>query len=153
MRYAMRTLVVTALLLPLAGTTTSAQGNPPKLDTMKVVEQRKEPRTARNMLTLEELESKSFQTVYDAIESMRPFWLRPRGPTHLQGTESAATPVKVYLDNVHIGGVDELKGMPIRTVKRITFLSGPEAQQRYGVGNENGVILAETIGLPIHKDP
>jgi hypothetical protein len=145
MRAGMAVLGV-ALMLPLARATSGAQASPPKLDTMKVVEPRKEaPRGGRNLLTAEDLLSKNYNNLYEALDALRPFWLRARGPSRLDMSGQGPS-VRVYLDEVRLGAVDELKLMSIRTIRRVTFLSAPEAQARYGVGNESGALVIETLG-------
>jgi endo-1,4-beta-xylanase len=119
---------------------------PQTIEGMKVVEEKSEPRRVggRNLLTQEELLAKDFQNVYDALEALRPFWLRARGPNRLD--PNASPTVKVYLDNVKLGAVSELKMQSIRNLRRVYFLTGPEAQARYGVEHENGAVVIETLG-------
>jgi hypothetical protein len=83
--------------------------------------------------------------VYEALQALRPFWLRARGPSRMDPSGQAPT-VKIYLDNVALGTVDELRVLSVRTIRRLSFMTGPDAQARYGVGHENGAIVIETIG-------
>jgi hypothetical protein len=140
-----KTVIGVVLMLPLALATSAAQ-SPTRLDTMKVVEEKKEPqRGGRNLLTSEELLAKDFTNVYEALQALRPFWLRARGPSRMDPSGQAPT-VKIYLDNVALGTVDELRVLSVRTIRRLSFMTGPDAQARYGVGHENGAIVIETIG-------
>jgi hypothetical protein len=53
---------------------------------------------------------------------------------------SGAITVMVYIDGTKVGGVQELKRIPAQDVREIRFLSGSDAQQRYGVGHSAGAI-------------
>jgi hypothetical protein len=143
-------IAAAAALVVVVSGIAHAQAGPPKLDTLKVVEERKEPvRGTRNLITADELLEKNFNSVYEALETLRPFWLRARGPTRLTPGEASAPSVSIYVDNVKLGTTNELKMMSVRNIRRASFLSAPEAQMRFGVGNENGAVVLETLG----KDP
>ncbi|MEP6618393.1 MAG: TonB-dependent receptor plug domain-containing protein [bacterium] len=107
------------------------------------------PRINRNVLTQADLKELHAENVYEAIEAVRSVWLRDRGPTSFTAKATRAdslsggTPI-VYMDDVKLGGVDELKRISIRDVVSVSHLSGPEATARYGVGHAAGVILVQT---------
>ncbi len=94
------------------------------------------------MLTREQMLEGHFTTVYDAVEALRPAWLRPRGP------DSFAFPstVWVYIDDVRAGGVDVLQNLQPGLVNTVRWYSGPEATGRWGVDHGAGVIHVSTWG-------
>lgn len=93
------------------------------------------PQGDRNLITQAELSSRRFSSVYAAIEGLRLNWLAPRGPVNR---------VEVYLDGVHLGGVETLFTIPVPSVESIRHLDGIEAAARYGQGHDQGVILVTT---------
>ncbi len=119
---------------------------PQQLGEVSVVDERKDlARRDRNQLTGEELTDKDFNNVYEALEALRPFWLRARGPSRLDAS-SEVTAVRVYVNGLRVGSVDELRAISPKTIRRVMFMSGPDAQARFGVGNENGAVVVETLG-------
>jgi hypothetical protein len=59
-------------------------------------------RSSRAPISMEEIQDLPMQyTVYEAVQRLRPRWLRPRGPASFSG----AAPVMVFLDAVKVGGV------------------------------------------------
>jgi len=94
--------------------------------------------TSRDMITQKEL---AMQTVaYDAIQSLRPTWLRPRG------TDSIRTPsqVWVYRDGSRLGGVEMLRTTSTADIAEIRFYDAAAATQRWGMGHGAGVISIAT---------
>jgi hypothetical protein len=90
-------------------------------------------------VTGEELRQASFaRNTYDALEQLRPLWLRPRGRTSL--VEDASVPV-VYVSGIKHGGVTSLRGIEVNDVRQIDFMSPLDAQTRYGIGHSGGVIV------------
>lgn len=90
--------------------------------------------TGRDIITQEAL---AMQTVaYDAIQSLRPTWLRPRG------TDSIRNPsrVWVYRDGSRLGGVEMLRNMSTADIAEIRFYDAASATQRWGMGHGAGVI-------------
>jgi len=129
-----------------------------------------------DVITAEQVDHALVKTAYDAVEKIRPGFLRraerpqtvygnrkgqpdvaPLGRgrdtermfatdrSTLDATESdvgrsGAMTVMVYVDGTKMGGVQELKRIPAQDVHEIRFLSGSDAQQRYGAGHAAGAI-------------
>jgi len=95
------------------------------------------PSTRRdsNRLTAEELAVSSARDVIDAIESLRPAWLRAR--------EKNIAPV-IYLDNVRQIDIGTLRGTPLTNVAEISFLNANDATTRFGTGHAAGAIMVKT---------
>lgn len=100
----------------------------------------KVPRVDQSIITGEELVKSHFINPMDALEALRPAWLRARGPDSFV----APSEVQVYLDNVRLGGVDTLKSIDLRIVRFIQHFDGVSATARWGVGHAAGVILIST---------
>jgi hypothetical protein len=98
------------------------------------------PRRDQNVITGEELTQGHFITVYDAVEALHPPWLAARGPDSFV----APSEVLVYLDNVKLGGVSQLRNLDLHSIRYIRHYDGVAATARWGVGHAAGVILIST---------
>lgn len=95
-----------------------------------------------DLITSEELRETDLQdaTVWDAVQRLRPAWLRSRGTT---GAGDRTFP-RVFLDGVDIGDLDELRRIGTRDVREIRFMNSRDATTRYGTGYPGGAILVRT---------
>jgi hypothetical protein len=78
---------------------------------------------------------------YDAIQRLRPAWLRKRG----QMSVTLASDIMVYMDNVQIGGTGALRSIPVTAVISMQFLDATSATQRWGTNHVHGAILIRTM--------
>jgi hypothetical protein len=137
-------------------------GRPVELDEVRVAGVQRERRLSRLPVTLEEVRSVRAPNAYEALETLRPQWLRgqrgqttartaeqrpalpaqrPRGeapPTELMIVEPG---VAVFLDGAKLPGVDELRHFPADMIGSIEFLDGPAATTRFGTGYGQGAIV------------
>ena|SRR5712691_2445952 len=89
-----------------------------------------------NLLSAEEIENAktSISTAYDAVQMLRPRWLQkhkplPEGPPDvLRDT----IPIRIYLDDHSMGGLDFLKTVAVAMVQEMRWLSANEAASRFG---------------------
>ncbi len=95
----------------------------------------------RSIITQREILEHKFETVYDAIQALRPIWLQPRGANSLQAT---STQVQVYLDNNHLGGVETLSTVNLGSVVYIRHYDGAAATARWGLNHGQGAIYVST---------
>jgi len=100
------------------------------------------PTRDRNVLTAAELERVPVETAYDAIQRLRPEFLRARGQVSLEN-RAASLPV-VYLDDMWLGGPDALRTIRIGEVHEIRYYNAADATTRYGTGHASGVIAVVT---------
>jgi hypothetical protein len=93
---------------------------------------------SRNVITQEALEQSGLQesSIWDAVERLRPNWLRSR--TSTIGFDRVY-PV-VFVDGSRFGGVDVLRSLRVQNVDEIRYLSPQDATTRYGTGYLGGVI-------------
>jgi hypothetical protein len=102
-------------------------------------------RAGRSDLIVEEqLRSRGFASVYEAVETLRSNWLRPRGQDTLIGT---ASEVQVYMDNVRMGGVGTLRQISPSTVTFIQWYNANDATARWGIGHGAGAIYVSTRAI------
>ena len=95
------------------------------------------PRSDR--ITRAELEELPTFTARQAIQKLRPSWLRPRTST-IRGGSGTRHTATVFLDGMARGGLSALDGMDIREIEEIRFISASDATTRYGTGYPGGII-------------
>jgi hypothetical protein len=98
------------------------------------------PRKDPNVITGEELASRSTLTARQAIEQLRPQFLRTRGTTTL-GNAQTTDVIWVYFDGTRMGTVDVLNNIGVHEIREIRYLNPSEATNRYGTGHVQGAIL------------
>lgn len=100
-------------------------------------------RVSRNVITAEEIREVDALTAFDAVERLRPAFLR-RGRVNVDG-DTKSFPI-VYLDDLKLGGIDELRRIRASQVARIEYLSAADATFRFGTGHSGGALLVTTVG-------
>ncbi|HET9010208.1 MAG TPA: hypothetical protein VFN38_00270 [Gemmatimonadaceae bacterium] len=128
MRLFPRALVAASLVLAAAGCA------PPQPSTAA-------PRADRNVLTAEQLRSQSWSNAYEAVEALRMNWLKPRGSDSF----NSPSVVVVYLDNVKLGGVENLRSLQLANILSIRHYDANQANARWGVGHAAGAIQVVTL--------
>jgi hypothetical protein len=103
------------------------------------------PRTGGSVIAQEELEALPALTVLQAIERLRPSWLRGRVTT-VRGATRARYFAYVFVDRVPTGDLEVLGRMNAMDVREIRFLSASDATTRYGTGYPGGIIEVFTKG-------
>jgi len=92
----------------------------------------------RSVLTRAEMSEHVLSNAYQAIELLRPEWLRQR-PPDVWGQLSAATAV-VYLDDQRLGPLSTLRDISVNDIESIRLVTVAEATTRWGTGHNQGVI-------------
>lgn len=102
-----------------------------------------------NMLTREELEGSGTSNLYDAINRLRPQWLR--AGTNTQTTQrGGGQQVVVYQGTTQLGGVEVLRQMAPSYVSSIRYLEGNQASNTLpGLGSR---VVAGAIVLELPRD-
>jgi hypothetical protein len=95
----------------------------------------------RSVITQQEILEHKFETLYDAIQALRPHWLQTRGTNSLQAT---STQIQVYLDNNRLGGIETLSMINLGSVVYIRHYDGVAATARWGLDHGQGVIYVST---------
>lgn len=91
----------------------------------------------------QEIEESSARTAYHLVQTRRPQWLQTRGFTTARQA-AGQDGIRVYMDNARLGGVDEMRRVPLAAAEYLRFLSAREATQRWGSGHMSGAILIST---------
>lgn len=101
---------------------------------------RSEGRQDQRLLTVEEMQASGYSDAFSVVQALRPQWLWTRGTTSINQAEG----VKVYLDGSLMGGPDQLRQIPVRSISSIRHMDGLEATNRWGLDHGLGAILVST---------
>jgi hypothetical protein len=91
-----------------------------------------------NLITAEDIAGIPVTNAYEAIERLRPLFLRNRGKTSIN-TPNTQFPT-VYVDGVRYGDLNSLRAILAMHVLDIRSYNGAEAGARFGLQNTAGVI-------------
>ncbi len=92
-----------------------------------------------SVITAEELAGVPELNALEAVQRLRPRWLRGRG----QASFTAQQGVRVYVSGVLRGYAGELASIRAQAIESMRFLDGREATARYGTDHGDGAILVE----------
>lgn len=95
-------------------------------------------RRDRNVITRAEIDQSPEHSALTLIRTLRPGMLRDRGKTSIAQPDPG---IIVFLNGQRYGDIGSLEGMEVSNIEEIRFLDAAEAQQRYGMGYPQGVIL------------
>jgi hypothetical protein len=90
-------------------------------------------------LTRAELAGAGSVNALEAVQRLRPAFLRVRGPTSILNTTARTRPV-VFVDASEYGEIETLSSFPASRLEEIRFYSGSEAVTRFGSTYGAGVI-------------
>lgn len=111
--------------------------------------QSSESRGSGDVITAEQLATIQVSTAYEAVQQLRPQFLRQRGVTTLRGAgpegqptgiNETGTELVVYVDKMRAGGVERLHDIGIEGVAEIRYVNARDATTMYGTGHAGGVI-------------
>jgi hypothetical protein len=122
----MRKLLLVPFLLVLTACATNSSG----------------PRRSMSVLTADEIAELPVRTAFEAVQRMRPQWLRRRSsPTANNPAPNLAV---VYVDGVRWGDVNDLNSMRVENIESMRFLGSTDATNRFGTGHTGGAIMVTT---------
>ena len=99
------------------------------------------PRRDTRRIQLEEVTEamgQNMQSLYDLVQSRHSDWTRPTL------TINGSHQVTVYLDRARLGGVEQLRTVPLTIVASARYLTASEAQAEFGLDNLGGTIAITT---------
>jgi hypothetical protein len=98
-----------------------------------------------DLITLEEIERvrPSVSTAYDAVQTLRPRWLKPREKvlTGRPDEPVEMAQMHVYLNDLDQGGADYLKTILAESVLELRWLSANQAASRYGPTHGPAIVV------------
>lgn len=84
------------------------------------------------------------RTAHDAVQHLRPQYLRTRASPTVHGRP--ADPIRVYVNGTLWGSVQALERIRAEEVVRIRYYRPSDAQQRFGMDHGSGAIEVVTVG-------
>lgn len=94
-------------------------------------------RRSADVITAAEIQKVTgLTTAYDAVQRLRPQFLRTHGRSTFVGSEG----IVVYVDGMQRGDLDALRQIGINDVKEIRYVNARDATTKYGTGVNQGVI-------------
>jgi hypothetical protein len=92
-----------------------------------------------NILTAREIATIDVSTAYDAIERLRPLFLRSRGKTSLSNIRNQQY-ATVFINGVRNGDISTLRDFPANTVLEVRYYTVAEGAAIFGLQTVGGVI-------------
>jgi len=92
----------------------------------------------RSVITEEELATAHVTSAFDAVERLRPLWLRSHGEMSINTPGTAYA--NVYVDGQRYGDLNTLRNLLANQIAEIRYYNGPEGASRFGLQNTSGVI-------------
>ncbi|MBW3572641.1 MAG: hypothetical protein KY467_16180 [Gemmatimonadetes bacterium] len=103
------------------------------------------PRVSRDLITQEELRGTGAANLFDAVQRLRPHWLRG---ANLSNRTAGGTEIVVYQGNTPLGGLDALRTLQVSYPASMRWLDGTQATNTLpGLGSRR-VAGAIVITLP-----
>ena len=93
---------------------------------------------SRYVVTEADLANVGDESVYDALQQLRPTFLRSRDPQ--TSSNPVPTPVAVFVNGGRTEGLDALRSIRASTVKEMRFYEPQDANTKFGTGHNGGVI-------------
>lgn len=91
-----------------------------------------------NVISRDELNTINASNAYDAIQRLRPQYLRSHGSTSTTVLDGGLP--AVYVDRNYYGDIYSLREFGLGSVKEIRYYSPSEATSRFSTGSPNGAI-------------
>lgn len=131
-RALLRHAVLPALALAAAACAASPAGRPDLA-----------PATRRNfdIISREEILQRTWANALDLVTTLRPQWVRQRGPDSLTGQ---ATPVQAYLDGSRLANLAALSNISTAGLHSVEWVDGLQATARWGLDHGQGAIVLHT---------
>ena len=99
---------------------------------------------SREVLTAEEISRTSALTAYEAVQMLRPAFLKAQGPKAvLSSPRSTIYPV-VYLNGAYHGELASLKSLYVSDIQDIRYIEPQQATIMFGTGHVAGIIMVNT---------
>ena len=107
------------------------------------------PAADPDIITVDQIVRSKATNAYDLIASLRPQMFTAHGAPTTRGQQPVtpgrqAMPVVVYIDNVRVGPIAELKSLATLDIREIRYLSPRVATDRWGENHAGGVIAVTT---------
>ena len=99
------------------------------------------PKSSSTLITAEEIERTGMGNAFDAVQRLRPRWLRAREVLSLDNNAPRMAQIRVYIDDRDQGDLEYLKTIPAERILTLEFVSSNEAGARYGPSEGPGIVV------------
>jgi hypothetical protein len=136
----LRTLAIGGSLVIAAAVSAPAHAQEPATTTVAqqqtpTAERQRAPRPRRDVISRQELAESGATNLYDAVQRLRPGWLRGGAASNFRGGGQGFV---VYQDNAPLGGLDALRQTSIEFAEELRFLDGNMASNTLpGLGSQH----------------
>jgi hypothetical protein len=130
MRIKYLAVLAAGLAMACASTSTGASGSTAGVSSTT----RRNP----NVITREEIEAAHVYNAYDAVQTLRPAFFHSHGSNTMSASDNGLP--KVYLNHQLYGDTESLRNLEVSAIREIHYYNGPEASNRFGLGNVAGAI-------------
>ena len=97
------------------------------------------------ILTQEEISASGVSgNAFDVVSRLRPNFLVSRGPNTLGNAQRTTMYPNIYLDGIPYGDINTLRNIDSSQIAEIRLYQAGEAQTKFGMGNNGGVIAITT---------
>lgn len=125
--------VITLSVLALACAAGSVAGLAAQADSTAPAKAAKSAKHDDNHLAADEIAASKRPTAYEAVDRLRPRWLRK---DMLTGED-----VVIYMDEQNLGGSDKLRDMPSVDIEELEYVPHADAVRRWGSDIKGSVIV------------
>ena len=98
--------------------------------------------SSASAVTAEQIQETSVSTAHEALQRLRPRWLRSRGQMSVEHPNAGYA--VVFVDGVRYGDLRVLREINADAVEEMEFIDARDATTRYGTGYTGGIIMVTT---------
>lgn len=102
-------------------------------------------RPDRNVVTADQLQGMERLSLYEALQRVKPLWLRSARGADSFGAPQGRRGLRVYLNGSFYGGVADLQGIRAQNVEEVRYLDKRKATLRFGTDHSEGALLVSTL--------
>lgn len=92
------------------------------------------------IIRFDELHAAPYGSAYEAVEKLRPRWVRSRS----QRLVARPSEIAVYVDRVHFGTLQSLQSIPTEGIEAIEWMDAETATQRWGKDHASPAIAVRS---------
>jgi len=104
------------------------------------------PKSSSTLITAEDIERAHVNNAFEAVQLLRPRWLRVREVLTLPGSGETGNDMQmqqihVYIDERDKGDVEFLRTIPSEAIFTLRYMSTNEAGARFGPSSGPGIVV------------
>ncbi len=102
-----------------------------------------EPKSSSTLITATEIQQSGVTNAFDAVQLLRPRWLRAREVVRLpsSGNEMQMAVIHVFIEDRDQGDIEFLKTIPAERIYTLRYMSLNEAGARFGPTSGPAIVV------------